>query len=93
MMGASQIEKEFLEKIANLLGNTRTSLRKLEALLQDEDIKKNYKQILESSELLFLPPFQMCMVYVYYGQGLSCQEVIEKVNVELEPLGITLRCA
>ncbi len=85
-------KKDFLEKIASLLVNTRTSLRKLETYLQNKDIQKEYEGILAASELLFLPPFQMSMTHVYLGQGLSCTEVIERVNVELEPLGITLKC-
>ena len=85
-------KKEFLEKISSLLVSNRTSLKKLESYLQDEQIRKEYQDILNASDLLFLPPFQLCMAHVFLGLGLSCLEVIDKVNVELEPLGITLKC-
>lgn len=85
-------KREFLERIAGLLLASRTTIKKLEDYLRDEKVKNVYKGILESSELLFLPPFQMSMTHVYLGQGMTCEEVVEKVNVELEPLGIVLRC-
>ncbi len=85
-------KKEFLEKIANLLLENRTTIKKLETYLSDARVKEIYKGILEASELLFLPPFQMCMAHVFLGQEANCDEVVEKVNVELEPLGIVLRC-
>ncbi|MFW9932193.1 MAG: NYN domain-containing protein [Candidatus Thorarchaeota archaeon] len=85
-------KKEFLEKIAALLVGSRTSLKKLESYLHDKHIRKEYESILAASELLFLPPFQMSMAHVFLGQGFNCSQVVEKVNVELEPLGITLKC-
>ncbi len=85
-------KRDFLEKIARLLWENRTTLKKLETFLGDEKIGKVYQGILKSSELLFLPPFQMCMVHVFLGQGKSCEEVVGLVNVELEPLGIVLSC-
>ncbi|MDF1539087.1 MAG: hypothetical protein P1Q69_09295 [Candidatus Thorarchaeota archaeon] len=85
-------KKEFLEKIASLLLQNRTTIKKLETYLKDAKVKEVYNGILESSELLFLPPFQMCMTHVFLGQGMTCDEVMEKVNVELEPLGIVLSC-
>lgn len=86
-------KKEFLEKIAGLLVNHKVSLRKLESYLIDENIGKEYKELLNSNNLLFLPPYQMCMVYVLFGQGMTCEEVINRVNIELDPLGILLRCS
>ena len=86
-------KKDFLEKIARLLWENRTTLKKLETFLGDEKIGKVYQGILKSSELLFLPPFQMCMAHVFLGQGKSCEDVVELVNVELEPLGIVLSCS
>ncbi len=84
--------KGFLEKIARLLWENRTTLKKLESYIGDKKIGNVYQSILKSSELLFLPPFQMCMVHVFLGQGKSCEEVVELVNVELEPIGIVLSC-
>ncbi len=85
-------KREFLEKIARLLVSSRTSLKRLESYLEDKAIRTKYDGILTASDLLFLPPFQMCMVHVLFGQGLNCLEVVEKVNLELSPLGITLKC-
>ncbi|MHA1906068.1 MAG: NYN domain-containing protein [Candidatus Thorarchaeota archaeon] len=85
-------KKEFLEKIARLLWENQTTLKKLETYLKDEKISDVYQGILKSSELLFLPPFQMCMVHVFLGQGKTCEEVVQLVNIELEPLGIILSC-
>lgn len=85
-------KKDFLEKIASLLLENRTTIKKLETYIRDDKVKEVYNGILESSELLFLPPFQMCMTNVFLGQEMTCKEVVEKVNVELEPLGIVLSC-
>jgi hypothetical protein len=85
-------KKEFLEKIATLLLSTRTTLKRLETYLEDQGIRTTYEGILEASDLLFLPPFQMCMTHVFLGQRVACRETVEKVNVELEPLGIVLKC-
>ncbi|MHA2425169.1 MAG: hypothetical protein ACXAEF_10295, partial [Candidatus Thorarchaeota archaeon] len=85
-------KKEFLEKIARLLWENRTTLKRLETYLSEKKIEETYLGILKSSDLLFLPPFQMCMVYVFLGQGKSCKEVVKLVNVELDPLGIVLSC-
>jgi hypothetical protein len=85
-------KKEFLEKIARHLWENRATLKRLETYLTEESIGEVYQGILKSSELLFLPPFQMIMLHVFLGQGKSCEEVVQLVNVELDPLGIVLSC-
>ena len=85
-------KRAFLEKISNMLLNTRTSLRRLESYLSDKKVKESYSKILEASGLPYLPPFQMCLSFVLLGQENDCSEVVTKVNRELEPLGITLQC-
>ncbi|MFW9847495.1 MAG: NYN domain-containing protein [Candidatus Thorarchaeota archaeon] len=85
-------KKEFLEKISRLLWENQTTLKRLETYLVDDKVGEIFRSILKSSELLFLPPFQMIMAYVFLGHGKSCEEVVQLVNVELEPLGIILSC-
>ncbi|MHA1934439.1 MAG: NYN domain-containing protein [Candidatus Thorarchaeota archaeon] len=83
----------FLSKISEMLVDTRTTMNRLETYLQDPDIVKKYKIILEASQIPFLPPFQMSMAHVLLGKGFSCTQTVERVNKELEPLGITLQCS
>ncbi len=82
----------FMKKISMILLETRTTLNQLETYLQDENVKKSYSSILESSGIPFLPPFQMSLAHILIGKGLDCSEVITKVNSELSPLGIVLKC-
>ena len=85
-------KRAFLEKISNLLRETRTSLRQLESYLSDPSVKESYDNLLENGKLPYLPPYQMCYAYVLLGQGDECVDVVSQVNIELEPLGITLQC-
>jgi len=82
----------FMKKISMILLETRTTLKQLETYLQDENVKKSYHGILEASGIPFLPPFQMSLAHILIGKGLDCSEVITKVNSELSPLGIVLKC-
>ncbi len=83
---------QFLEKIAEMLIQYKTSLRRLESYLRDEEVKESYQEILERSNLPFLPPYQMSLAHVLLGKDVECDEVIQRVNDELTPLGITLFC-
>ena len=83
----------FLKKIAQMLLETRTSLQQLESYLESDDAKEAYTKLLEFSGISFLPPFQMSFAHVLLGKGQSCEETVEKVNAELRPLGIVLKCS
>ena len=83
----------FLKKIAQMLLETRTSLQQLESFLESDDAREAYTKLLESSGISFLPPFQMSFAYVLLGKGHGCVETAEKVNAELRPLGIVLKCS
>jgi len=85
-------KEQFLEKIAEMLVHYEATLRILESYLQDKDIKESYQEILDRSNLPFLPPYQMSLAHVLLGRGFDCDEVTERVNEELTPLGITLSC-
>jgi hypothetical protein len=82
----------FLEKIRNMILENGSTLPQLEEYLQDQRVKGEYRAILESSDIPFLPPFQQSLVHILLGKGHSCIETVEKVSAELSPLGITLNC-
>ena len=82
----------FMKKISMILLETHITLKQLEDYLQDENVKSTYNNILEASGIPFLPPFQMSLAHILIGKGLDCSEVITKVNSELSPLGIILKC-
>jgi hypothetical protein len=82
----------FLKKIAYMLTETRTTISQMEQFLLDRDVRLKYGGILKASEVAFLPPFQMSYTHVLLGKGFSCEEAVTKVNAELRPLGIVLRC-
>jgi hypothetical protein len=82
----------FLKKISQILLETRTSLAELERYLTDESVKQVYLSILNASNIPFLPPFQQSYAHILVGKGLDCDEIVSKVNGELGPLGIRLRC-
>ena len=82
----------FMKKISMILLETHTTLKQLETYLQDKDVKSTYAKILDASGIPFLPPFQMSLAHILIGKGLDCSEVITKVNSELSPLGIVLKC-
>jgi hypothetical protein len=83
---------QFLDKIAEMLVQHESTLGTLELFLQDEEVKESYREILDRSNLPFLPPYQMSLAHVLLGKGFDCDEVTERVNEELSPLGITLSC-
>jgi hypothetical protein len=82
----------FLKKIAYMLTETRTTLSQMEQSLLDNNVKRKYDGILKASEVAFLPPFQMSYTHVLLGKGVGCEEAVTKVNMELRPLGIVLKC-
>ncbi|NHI90124.1 MAG: NYN domain-containing protein [Candidatus Thorarchaeota archaeon] len=82
----------FLKKIGTMLLETQTTLAELENCLTTPRVKESYNQILEASEIPFLPPFQQSLAHVLIGKGLKCGNVVEKVNEELSPLGIKIQC-
>ena len=82
----------FLRKISNLLLDTKTSLVELENCLTVPRVKEAYNDILAASEIPFLPPFQQSLAHILIGKGLTCSNIVEKVNEELSPLGIKLQC-
>jgi hypothetical protein len=82
----------FLKKIGTMLLETQTTLAELENCLTTPRVKESYNQILEASEIPFLPPFQQSLAHILIGKGLKCGNVVEKVNEELSPLGIKLQC-
>jgi len=82
----------FLKKIGTMLLETQTTLVELENCLTMPRVKESYNQILEASEIPFLPPFQQSLAHILIGKGLKCSNVVEKVNEELSPLGIKLQC-
>lgn len=81
----------FLEKISQMLLENRATLKHLETYLKDETIKSTYQEILDGSGIPFLPPYQMSMAYVMLGKGRTIENTVDRVNAELEPLGITLK--
>ncbi|MFW9800711.1 MAG: hypothetical protein ACFFD9_09760, partial [Candidatus Thorarchaeota archaeon] len=82
----------FLERIRDMILDNSSTLAQLEKFLQDEKVVREYKAILEASDIPFLPPFQMSLAHILLGKGQSCMETVEKVNAELVPLGITINC-
>jgi len=82
----------FLKKISQSLLEYKTTLLQLDAYLSDEKIHESYSKILESSNIPFLPPFQMSLAHILLGKGMDCEDVIAHVNSELTPLGIKLSC-
>jgi hypothetical protein len=82
----------FLKKIGLMLLDTQTSLAELENCLTVPRVKDAYNEILTASEIPFLPPFQQSLAHILIGKGLECSNIVEKVNDELSPLGITLQC-
>jgi hypothetical protein len=94
LFGASvKVPKDlFLEKVMEMLLDNHATLKQLEHWLKDSDIRESYQSILDASNLPFLPPFQMSLAHVLLGKGKSCDETVEVVNSELNPLGIRLSC-
>lgn len=82
----------FLNKISHMLLNTHTSLAELENCLTVPKVKEAYNSILAASNLPFLPPFQQSLAHILIGKGLECDDIVLKVNEELNPLGIKLSC-
>ncbi|MHA2141042.1 MAG: NYN domain-containing protein [Candidatus Thorarchaeota archaeon] len=82
----------FLEKIRNMILENSSTLPQMESYLQNEKIRQEYQNILDASNIPFLPPYQMTLTHVLLGRGSNCQDTISKVNEELSPLGITLEC-
>jgi len=82
----------FLKKIGQMLMETLTTLDELEKYLTIPKVKDAYNEILAASEIPFLPPFQQSLAHILIGKGLECTNIVEKVNDELRPLGIKLRC-
>ena len=82
----------FLKKISQMLLETRTSLSDLENYLTDSRVKQAYSSILSASNIPFLPAFQQSYAHVLIGKGLDCQDIVTKVNSELDSLGIKLQC-
>jgi hypothetical protein len=82
----------FLKKIGAMLLETQTTLAELESFLTTFHVKETYNQILNASEIPFLPPFQQSLAHVLIGKGLECPTIVDKVNEELSPLGIKLQC-
>jgi hypothetical protein len=82
----------FLKKIGAMLLETQTTLAELESFLTTSHVKETYNQILNASEIPFLPPFQQSLAHVLIGKGLECPTIVDKVNEELSPLGIKLQC-
>ena len=82
----------FLKKIGLMLLDTQTSLVELENCLTAPQVKEVYTEILSASEIPFLPPFQQSLAHILIGKGFECPKIVEKVNEELSPLGIKLRC-
>ncbi|MFQ5831188.1 MAG: NYN domain-containing protein [Candidatus Thorarchaeota archaeon] len=82
----------FLEKIRDMILENGSTLAQLEEFLQDERVVREYRAILEASDIPFLPPFQMSLAHILLGKGQSCTETVEQVNAELSPLGITINC-
>ena len=76
-----------------MLLDNHATLNQLEQWLKDSEVSESYKSILEASNLPFLPPFQMSLAHVLLGKGKSCDETVEIVNSELNPLGIRLSCS
>ncbi|TXT53753.1 MAG: hypothetical protein BAJATHORv1_120048 [Candidatus Thorarchaeota archaeon] len=83
----------FLEKIMNMLLENKTTLHQMETYLKDSKIRSTYNEILETSNVPFLPPFQMCLAHVLLGKGQSCEETVSTVNEELRHVSITLECS
>ena len=82
----------FLKKISQMLLETHTTLDELENYLIAPRVKEAYTEILAASEIPFLPPFQQSLAHILIGKKLECTYIIGKVNEELSPLGIKLRC-
>jgi hypothetical protein len=82
----------FLEKIRNMILENSSTLPQMENYLRDEKIRQDYQNILDASNIPFLPPYQMTLTHVLLGKGSNCLDTITKVNEELSPLGITLEC-
>ncbi len=82
----------FIEKIMEMLLDNHSTLKQLEGWLKNEDVVNSYRSILEASSLPFLPPYQMSLAHVLLGKGLDCSETVERVNLELSPIGIKLSC-
>jgi hypothetical protein len=82
----------FLEKIRNMILENGSTLPQMETYLQDEKIRQEYQSILDASDIPFLPPYQMTLTHLLLGKGLNCQDTLIKVNEELSPLGITMKC-
>jgi hypothetical protein len=82
----------FLKKIGAMLLETQTTLAELENFLTTPHVKETYNQILNASEIPFLPPFQQSLAHVLIGKNLECPTIVDKVNEELSPLGIKLQC-
>lgn len=75
-----------------ILLETRTTLQQLESYLTDETVKSSYNDIIKTSGIPFLPPFQMSLAHILIGKGQDCSDIIAYVNMELNPLGIKLSC-
>lgn len=86
-------KRSFLKKVSHVLLETQTTLSQLESYLVDEGIAKEYQSILRASGVSFLPPFQMSLTHILLGKGEDCEGTIDRVNGELKPLGIILKCS
>jgi hypothetical protein len=64
----------------------------MEKYLKDSNIQRKYQRILKASGLSFIPPYEQIIVSILFGKGWSCEDVIDVVNSELEPLGYAVEC-
>jgi hypothetical protein len=83
----------FLKKISEMLLENKATLRQLESCLEREDVRESYSAILKASGIPYLPPYQQILLLALLGRGVECIAAIDRVNPELEPIGITLQCS
>ena len=81
----------FLSKIADELNLYGVSLDKLGTILKDSSLKSKYRDILEASNVSYIPVYQQTLCFILLALGNDVKSVIERVNQELILLGIKLR--
>lgn len=90
--GAKTPQPKFLMRTVQFLDRYDTSLSKLDDLMSNRHLQKTYQDILETSGVSFIPPYEKVLLFILFGRSYSCKDALEIVNKEMAPLGYDLKC-
>lgn len=90
--GAKVPRDRYIQRTIQMLYKYDVSIPGMEKYLKDRNIQRKYQRILKASGLSFIPPYEQIIVSILFAAGWECEDVIDVVNSELEPLGYAVEC-